>query len=309
MEEWSTGSRCAGGQGPGAAYLRRTQAQGTGLLPPTPPRPVPPLTCGQRGGMGRAGDKAQGKSGGPLGLFRWLSDPAPCVAGPMGYRAAHTEPPPCAPLVGGDITPVSTPRSRQLPARLYGAGPDPPGPPPHAPHTATHWPTVLGSGGQGPPRHLGTACPCTHSTGLASTSSSLWERPVDLEGTEPPLGWVSGPARQNGLLWVPSNMGQAPTDLGEARRGHPFPAPSAGRHPSWECGPLVRGQGSEIRHGDTLPTQPRDIPGSGTSGAPSGVGGAGLLPAAKPRQPPVSRKVVGGLGRRQGNTWPGNLVS
>lgn len=148
MEQWSTGLRGAGGQGPGAAYLRRTQAQGTGL--PLHPLSVPPLTCGQWGWTGRAGDKAQGKSGGPLGLFRWLSDPAPCVAGPTGYRAAHTEPPPCAPLVSGDITPVSTPRSRQLPARLYGAGPDPPGPPPHAPHTATHWPTVLGSGGQGP---------------------------------------------------------------------------------------------------------------------------------------------------------------
>lgn len=109
------------------------------------------------GWVGRAGDGAQGESRGPLGLFRWLSDHAPCVAGPTARRAAHTEPPTGSQLVGSDITPVST-----ASFGVYGAGRTCPASTPRptpGPHTS---PLFWGLGVEAVPWCPGTACSPTH---------------------------------------------------------------------------------------------------------------------------------------------------
>lgn len=112
------------------------------------------------------------------------------------------------------------------------------------PTTHIHWPTVLGSpqGSTGLP--VPASAPQTlvlpsrereGECGLASTFTSLCP--------ERPLRWASGPAWHSGLQWAPSNTGWAPTDLREARRDRPFPAPSSDGHPASDWGP--RGEGGE----------------------------------------------------------------
>ena len=78
------GSGVLKGQG-GAQGLRSEDRADSGHgRPHTSPPSWASLTCGQETRLG--GEEH------PLGLFRWLSDSAPCVAGPTGCRAAHTEP-------------------------------------------------------------------------------------------------------------------------------------------------------------------------------------------------------------------------
>lgn len=182
---------------------------------------------------------APGEGRGPLGLFRWLSDHAPCVAGPTARRGAHTEPPRGSPLVGSDINPVSTaPGLWGLWSRtdLLGLRP--------APHPQpTHWPTVLGSEGEAGPR-----CPASPPTprsprppqkawgavGLASTSWSLWERPggpgAQACGFEPPWG-LSGWAPWWGRQWGLPHVGLPPGPRQSQRGSLSCPQAPAGCHP------------------------------------------------------------------------------
>lgn len=246
----------------------------------------------------RAGDKAWGDAG-PLGLFRWLSDSAPCVAGPTGRRAAHTEPPAGAPLAGSDITSMSTPRSRQLPAGLYGAGPDRPGPPP-APPQCTHWPTVLGSGSPGPPRLHRAACPSIRSPDLGAPHQGT-------RGLRPGLHLLlplSREASETGLgpsvaQWAPVGPFQyclGPHRPQRSRKGPALPDPLLWWTPSLGRGPLLRGEvgrGSVVTAGPPglvtpLPVRPL--------GPPLGSGGWPALCS----QDPHLRESVGRPGAQAG---------
>ena len=99
----------------------RAQARHEASFHPCPPLPVPAFHVQAVVWVGRAVG-AQGEGRGPLGLFRWLSDHAPCVAGPTARRAAHTEPPP--PPGAPHWSAVTSPLCQQSPAfGVYGAGP------------------------------------------------------------------------------------------------------------------------------------------------------------------------------------------
>lgn len=147
-----------------------------GRLPPPPP--PPPAGSWE----GRAEHGAQGKTRGPLGLFRWLSDHTLCAAGPT-ERRAHTKPPTGSPLADSDITPVSTLQPRQLPGRAFRSGTQPARPPPRAPHTG---PLFWGLGAEG------TA-----------------QRPV--------LNQPSSPQRPHQEVWESTGRPHRPRPLGEAQ--------------------------------------------------------------------------------------------
>lgn len=97
MEQWSTGLRGAGGQGPGAAYLRRTQAQGTGL-PPTPPLPCATSHVWAVGLDGTCRRQGPGEKRGPLGFIQVAFRSRPVRGGAHGVQGSTHRAPAMRPI-------------------------------------------------------------------------------------------------------------------------------------------------------------------------------------------------------------------
>lgn len=89
-------------------------------------------------------------------LFRWHSDHAVCMAGPVRCKEVYAEPS-RLPLAVGDIIPVSTRPSLQLPGWPGFMERDPTRLGPH-PSQPTHWPTVRGLGVEAAPWRPGACC-------------------------------------------------------------------------------------------------------------------------------------------------------
>lgn len=244
---WRRGPRGYGAlQGQGEDSDLRSedrQTQDTGVFRLAGP-PGHLARAGRRQGLGRRG---------PLGFIQVAFRFCPMRGRAHGPQSSSHGAPAGAPLAGSDITSMSTPRSRQLPAGLYGAGPGRPGPPPAPPDTHTG-PLFWGLGAQAPQGSTGLPVPPSTpqalalptrergGCGLTSTFSSLCP--------DTPLRQASGPAWHSGLQWVPSNTGQAPTDLREARGASLSRTPALMDAQPWTGAPTQRG-GGERQRGDS----------------------------------------------------------
>ena len=293
MEEGPWGQGCCRGRGGLRASDPRTeQTQDTGV--PTLPRPPGHLSrVGRRQGSGEKSIPWVYSGGFQTLPHAWR--------GPRGAEQ-RTQSPGGAPLAGSDITSMPTPRSRQLPAGLYGAGPAWPGPPPtpHDTHTLAHCSGVWGLGAPRAPQGCLFLHPLPRpwcSPAESMRESVAWPPP------SPPSvqrDLLDGPQVQRGTA---GSSGPLPTPAGppqtsEKPEGTSLSRPLALVDTQPQTGgPEGRG---ESHHGDSRPTQLADAPASETSGASSGVGGL-----AGPLQPSPPSPGKCGEARDTGRAAPG----